>query len=96
VEELLLQIADDFIDFAVTGACTMAKHRKSDVVGLKDIQLHLERNFNLHVPFPGGEVSRTVPRNLCTTAGLDPSKAVKLATTSTAAPVKKTGRKRPA
>ena len=38
---MLMQIADDFIDNVVTASCQMAKHRKSTVVDVKDVQLHL-------------------------------------------------------
>lgn len=41
VEELLLQIADDFIENTVNAACLLAKHRKVTKVEVKDVQLHL-------------------------------------------------------
>ena len=38
---MLMQIADDFIDNVVTASCLIAKHRKSNTVEVKDVQLHL-------------------------------------------------------
>ncbi|KAJ3046066.1 hypothetical protein HDV00_003816 [Rhizophlyctis rosea] len=52
-EQFVLELADDFIDQAVQRACKAAKHRKSDTLGVKDLQLELERNWNLRIPgFP--------------------------------------------
>lgn len=41
VEELLLQMADDFVESTVGAACLLAKHRKAPTVDVKDVQLHL-------------------------------------------------------
>lgn len=49
VEELLLQIADDFVENTVNAACLLAKHRKVSKVEVKDVQLHLGR-CNFAVP----------------------------------------------
>lgn len=48
--QLLLDIADEFIDSVTNFACRLAKHRGGDSLEVRDLQLHLERNHNIRVP----------------------------------------------
>jgi transcription initiation factor TFIID subunit TAF12 len=37
----MMQISDEFVDDLVRSACVFAKHRKSTIVEVKDVQLYL-------------------------------------------------------
>ncbi|XKL63827.1 hypothetical protein PGB90_006191 [Kerria lacca] len=50
VEDLLLQLVDDFVNSTVNTACTFAKHRNASTVEIKDVQLYLEKMYNMWIP----------------------------------------------
>jgi len=58
VEEVLLQIADDFIENVISSSCQIAKNRKSNTLDVKDVQLHLDRNWNMWIPGYGSDDMR--------------------------------------
>lgn len=91
VEELLLDLADDFITNVTSFACRLAKHRKSDNLDVRDIQLHLERNWNIRVPgYAADEVRSTRKWNPSSSynqklQGINAAKVVKSANAAQAA-----------
>ncbi|XP_063421328.1 transcription initiation factor TFIID subunit 12-like [Mytilus trossulus] len=68
VEEVLMHIADDFIENVVGAACKIAKHRKSNTLEVKDVQMHLERNWNIYVPGYGSDELRPYKKAATTEA----------------------------
>ncbi|KAJ8754072.1 hypothetical protein K2173_001970 [Erythroxylum novogranatense] len=59
VEDILMDIAEDFVESITTFGCSLAKHRKSDTLEGKDILLHVERNWNMTLPGFGGDEIKT-------------------------------------
>ncbi|XP_003698472.1 transcription initiation factor TFIID subunit 12 isoform X2 [Apis florea] len=68
VEEMLLQLADDFVETTVNAACLLAKHRHANTVEVKDVQLHLRRNWNMWIPGFGTDEVRPYKRATVTEA----------------------------
>ncbi|KAK6339499.1 Transcription initiation factor TFIID subunit 12 [Orbilia javanica] len=60
VEESVLELTDDFVDTLLTYACRMAKHRGSDALDIRDVQMILERNWNIRIPGYSMDDIRTV------------------------------------
>ncbi|CAM0883660.1 unnamed protein product [Alopecurus aequalis] len=57
VEDVLIDIAEDFVESVGTFACSLAKHRKSSTLEAKDVLLHAERSWNITLPgFTGDEI----------------------------------------
>jgi transcription initiation factor TFIID subunit 12 len=62
VEDLLLELVDDFIESTTTFACKLAAHRGSDQLAMTDVKLHLEKNWGIRVPGFGGDSARSLRR----------------------------------
>ncbi|KAK4124313.1 hypothetical protein N657DRAFT_617398 [Parathielavia appendiculata] len=60
VEESVLNMADSFVDNVLHQACRNAKERGSKVLEIRDIQLVLERTYNIRIPGYSSEELRTV------------------------------------
>ncbi|KAK3305830.1 transcription initiation factor TFIID subunit A-domain-containing protein [Chaetomium strumarium] len=60
VEESVLNMADAFVDNVLHQACRNAKERGSKVLEIRDLQLVLERTYNIRIPGYSSEELRTV------------------------------------
>jgi transcription initiation factor TFIID subunit 12 len=59
LRQLLLQIADEFIDSVTNFGCRLAKHRGGDTLEVKDLQLHLGESDHTE------SFSRVLALNFC-------------------------------
>lgn len=48
--QAVLTMADSFVDSLLHSACAIAKQRGSKVLEIRDIQLVLERTYNIRIP----------------------------------------------
>lgn len=62
VEELLMEVADEFIESVLQQSCKIARHRKGQMLEVRDVQLHLERNWNIRIPGYSSEEVRSVKK----------------------------------
>ncbi|EHL03289.1 putative Transcription initiation factor TFIID subunit 12 [Glarea lozoyensis 74030] len=60
VEESMLTVADTFVDQVLNAACKIAKERGSKSLEIRDIQLTLERGYNIRIPGYASDEIRTV------------------------------------
>jgi transcription initiation factor TFIID subunit 12 len=60
ISQAVLNMADSFIDTVIIQACRNAKERGSKVLEIRDLQLVLERTFNIRIPGYSSEELRTV------------------------------------
>lgn len=59
VEEVLLHLANDFIDKSLESAHRSAKKRRSSTIEVQDMKMHMERTLNMTVPGFGKSVEET-------------------------------------
>jgi transcription initiation factor TFIID subunit 12 len=58
-----MDVADQFIESLLDRSCKLTRHRKGQMLELRDIQLHLERNLNIRIPGYTSDEVRTVRKN---------------------------------
>jgi hypothetical protein len=77
--QAVLQLADDFVDNVIGSACKLSKLRESPQLEIRDIQLILERNYNIRIPGYASDEVRTVRKIVPAAGWVDKMKAVNAA-----------------
>ncbi|XP_073274340.1 transcription initiation factor TFIID subunit 12-like [Primulina huaijiensis] len=90
VEDILVDLAEDFVETITTFGCSLAKHRKSTTLEAKDILLHLERNWHMTIPGFGGDEIRIYKKPFVSDVHRERLATIKK---STVAPAAQTGGK---
>lgn len=62
VEEVMLELADDFTDDVLSEACKLAKMRSNMTLDIRDIQIVLERKYGIRIPGYSLDEARTVKK----------------------------------
>jgi transcription initiation factor TFIID subunit 12 len=75
--QAVLQLADDFV--VIGSACKLSKLRESPQLEIRDIQLILERNYNIRIPGYASDEVRTVRKVVPASGWVDKMKAVNAA-----------------
>ena len=52
-EQVLQDVAEDFVENVAAFACELVKHREGEQLEAKDLQLVLEKNWNMRLPGVG-------------------------------------------
>ncbi|KAK7345359.1 hypothetical protein VNO77_15962 [Canavalia gladiata] len=85
VADILVDIAENFLESITRSGCSLAKHRKSTTLEAKDILLHLEKNWNMTLPGFGGDEIKSYRRQLPTDIHKERLAAVKKSMAATEA-----------
>lgn len=68
VEEILLSYVDEFVERCISGASLIAKNRDVKTIEVKDVQMFLNRNYNMWTPGFGTDELRPYKRSAITDA----------------------------
>ncbi|KAK4281636.1 hypothetical protein QN277_013104 [Acacia crassicarpa] len=85
VADVLVDIAENFLESITKSGCSLAKHRKSTMLEAKDILLHLEKNWNISLPGFGGDEIKSYKRQLASDIHKDRLMAIKKSMVATEA-----------
>ncbi|KAH8919193.1 hypothetical protein BT69DRAFT_512507 [Atractiella rhizophila] len=62
VAEFVYDYIDEWIESVTRGACLLAKHRHSDRLEVRDLQLYLDKTWNIKIPGFGSDEIKYVGR----------------------------------
>ena len=79
VEESILEATDEFFDDVIGSACRLAKARGSNVLDVRDVELVLQRQYNIRIPGYSTDEVRTVRKQQPTPAYFQKVNAVQAA-----------------
>lgn len=48
--QVLLELADDFLENLISGGSMLARHRGADTLEVRDVAVHLERSWDMRIP----------------------------------------------
>ncbi|KOM34536.1 hypothetical protein LR48_Vigan02g068600 [Vigna angularis] len=85
VADILVDIAENFLESIIRSGCSLAKHRKSTTLEAKDILLHLEKNWNMTLPGFGGDEIKSYRRQITSDIHKERLSAIKKSVTATEA-----------
>ncbi|KAI1288245.1 Transcription initiation factor TFIID subunit 12 [Halotydeus destructor] len=57
VEDMLLEMTDEFIETLVINSSKLAKHRGASTLEVKDVKMVLEKNYNIYIPGFGSQLT---------------------------------------
>lgn len=83
VADILVDIAENFLESIIRSGCSLAKHRKSTTLEAKDILLHLEKNWNMTLPGFGGDEIKSYRRQITSDIHKERLSAIKKSMTAT-------------
>ena len=67
-QQVLQDLAEDFVENVAAFACELVKHREGDTLEVKDLQLAIEKNWNMRLPGIGDNELRVIKKSSTTEA----------------------------
>mmetsp|Transcript_21758 Transcript_21758/g.44468 ORF Transcript_21758/g.44468 Transcript_21758/m.44468 type:complete len:112 (+) Transcript_21758:132-467(+) len=76
-QQVLQDIAEDFVENVAAFACELVKHRAGETLEVKDLQLAIEKNWNMRLPGIGDNELRVIKKSSTTEVHRQRTQAVR-------------------